>query len=221
MAVYQARVVIPYKSGIPQDVVVNTMCFEVDGDPGIAAVSLILDFYNTAVPATSGSIADLLHAYLDRSVDACRIEFYEVNLATGDVGSPLAVVPWTLLGDPDENNLPLEVAICTSFAAAPGVGTSPGTRKGRIYLGPFNQTVVTAGDDDPTRPDSDALAIIQTATQRMVTNAAAGDITFVVWSRKDNAAYEIVRGWVDNAFDTQRRRGVEPSSRVVWNKVVV
>lgn len=221
MAVYQARAIIPYKSGIPQDVVVNTLCFRLDDPPGVAAVSLLTDFYNEPVDETDTSIADLLHVYLDRTGNACRFEFYEVNLATGDVGSPLAVVPWTLLGDPDENNLPLEVAVCTSFAAAPSEGSSPGTRKGRIFIGPFNQTVCTAGDDDPTRPDVNAILTLSGATQRLVQDTEAGGIQMVVWSRKDNAAYEIVRGWVDNAFDTQRRRGVDPSSRTVWNKVIV
>jgi len=30
----------------------------------------------------------------------------------------------------------------------------------------------------------------------------------------------VTAGWVDNAFDTQRRRGEDASSRLSWNAVV-
>jgi len=37
-----------------------------------------------------------------------------------------------------------------------------------------------------------------------------------VWSRTDEAVYPIVGGYVDYAFDTQRRRGQAPVARQSW-----
>jgi hypothetical protein len=39
---------------------------------------------------------------------------------------------------------------------------------------------------------------------------------WVVWSEADQDAGSVFDGWIDNAFDTQRRRGVQASSRTTW-----
>jgi len=58
--------------------------------------------------------------------------------------------------------------------------------------------------------------VLAGVTERLVTDAAAGDIAMSVWSRAAHATFPIVRGHVDNAFDVQRRRGVDASQREVW-----
>jgi hypothetical protein len=38
-----------------------------------------------------------------------------------------------------------------------------------------------------------------------------------VWSQVDQFAVEVDNGWIDNAFDTQRRRGQQVSTKTLWN----
>jgi len=45
---------------------------------------------------------------------------------------------------------------------------------------------------------------------------AAADWTWVVYSTVDNAMYPVDNGWVDNSWDTQRRRGVKPTARYTF-----
>ena len=218
MAVYQARVVLPYLSGLPADVAVNTFNFTAVAPPSEDLTGELVDFYNLDTDGTNTAIADFIGDIVDRTANACRIEYYEVNLATGFVGTPLAVIPFTLAAPPGgAQNLPQEVAVCTSFSAGGSPGVSPGRRRGRVYIGPLSSNAVDQGDAISLITVSELFAeVLVTATKRMVDNVIAAGAPLAVWSRVDEAAYPVVRGWVDNAFDTQRRRGVDATSRLTW-----
>jgi hypothetical protein len=47
-------------------------------------------------------------------------------------------------------------------------------------------------------------------------NALAGNNDWCVWSVADQIAVPVANGWIDNAFDVQRRRGVDYTSRTLW-----
>jgi hypothetical protein len=36
----------------------------------------------------------------------------------------------------------------------------------------------------------------------------------------DNGYYPVTAGWVDNAFDTQRRRGKDPTARTLFDAAI-
>jgi hypothetical protein len=38
-------------------------------------------------------------------------------------------------------------------------------------------------------------------------------LSHAVWSSADDTAYPVIGAWMDNAFDTQRRRGVDATAR--------
>jgi hypothetical protein len=115
--------------------------------------------------------------------------------------------------------LPNEVAACVSFHDANLAG-----QRGRIYFGPLAYSVLEAsipGDAVLTPAARLTLANAAAALRDKNTNAARWAVKSV--SRKDasitrdNPVYRTIKsGWVDNAFDTQRRRGTKPTERFVF-----
>ena len=115
--------------------------------------------------------------------------------------------------------LPNEVAACVSFYDNNVAG-----QRGRIYFGPLassamNQTV--PGDAQLAVAARNTLSTQAGLLRDKNTNAARWAVKSV--SRKDGSitaddpVYRTVKsGWVDNAFDTQRRRGVKPTERHVF-----
>lgn len=218
MAEFQARVVLPYKSGLPQDVSVNTWNFISASPPDPAIAEALKAFYNYRGPGgDADNIATFLHNYLDRTTDAARTEFYEVDLATGEMGSPFAVDEWTLAtGSVGADGLPLEVALCSSIAATVPPGINAGRRKGRIFVGPLNTNALDGDDTGPTRPTTSFTNLMALRMKETADALLAVGAELAVWSRADAAFYPIVRGWVDDSFDTQRRRGIDPAGRTTW-----
>lgn len=218
MAEYQLRVVMPYRSGLPADVAVNTFNIIVTGEPTAGAFDLLKAFYNTAT-AGADPLATYMSNYLDRAANRCRFEAYEIDLATGLMGTPTAVVPWTLGAvAADTDDLPLEVALCGSFAAGAADGVPAARRKGRVYVGPWNTSAIrTDLTTEYPAPSGQIRNAIAAASKRLVDGAAEAGVPLCVYSRKDKALYPIVRGWVDDAWDTQRRRGNDATARTRWD----
>jgi hypothetical protein len=46
--------------------------------------------------------------------------------------------------------------------------------------------------------------------------AASNPATLAVWSPSNGDAVPVTDGWVDNAWDTQRRRGIDRTARSTW-----
>lgn len=113
------------------------------------------------------------------------------------------------------SNLPGEVALCTSYLAAAESGGHPARRRGRLYIGPLCNAVMASSTTTAARPSSTFISDLYRTTKDLAGASTLG-ARWVVWSRVDQAAHAIVRGYVDNAFDTQRRRGVESTSRSLW-----
>ena len=178
-------------------------------------------FYND-VPS-SGATA--LYAYMSKVLDGPHAEIiaYEVNVATGLSGPPLGTVAWTLT-DRAEADLPLEVALVASvrstLAPATGGALLPLQRRtGRIYLGPLNQNAVGS---DTTSGYPLPSTQFRTDLSRACYDLSTGDMDqsdWVIYSRAARACSAITNGWVDNAWDTQRRRGTDPTSRTSWATV--
>lgn len=194
-------------SGLPEDRVVNVWHTRGSkGDPagneGVA--DIFRNFYIAIGPLISGWIsradAPVLSFY-DLADPEPRVPFYEQN-----AGFP---------GPASSDDLPTEVAICTSFRGNYISGTPNARRRGRIYVGPLTQACL--GDDG--RPATTARDTIAEATEGLV-NALLdyedGIRQLVVYSRVDNQASNVTQGWVDNEFDTQRRRGRRATARTRW-----
>jgi hypothetical protein len=102
------------------------------------------------------------------------------------------------------NSGPQEVALCLSFYSGRNLPRS----RGRMYMGPFFAGGMLG------RPS----ATQQTALLDLASDLAAlggADVAWVIYSPTDNQYRGVTNAWVDNAWDTQRSRGLAPTSRQV------
>lgn len=138
----------------------------------------------------------------------CTVKAY--NYDDTPPRAPVYESSFTLTGLGAGSPLPTEMAVCLSYQAAKESGLPQGRRRNRIYLGPFN----TSANDTGGRPAS----ALRTAMIRAITDleaAAQASVSWdwVVYSPTNADQYVVNDAWVDNAWDTQRRRGLQPTSR--------
>lgn len=228
--VFKVDVVLPYITDLPRDVAVNTFHFQWgEGDPtGPDAIPPALEAFYNETKATGASLASFISAYVKRDADACRMDLYGVP-ATPPIGPrvtgpPLGSSSFTLEPSADTESLPFEVALCISehsnFVAVPKA-----RQRGRQYIGPLAFGAINPNANDPSRP-TDLLreTLVECGSDLMAdTGLAAADIQWGVWSNgsavapsTNSAFYPITGGWVDNEWDTQRRRGTEANVRTTF-----
>lgn len=216
MGIVRADVVMPYITGTPEDVVMNTYHFNVPivgEDAFIAIFSALQNVYNTVPTGATASIGSQLSAYIDRTADSCQILAYDAQ----NEGPPLAGGLWDLDSTAQLSSLPFEVALCGSYSAYQ-LGVDRRRSRGRIYFGPFNSNALTDPDDQPSVPTTSLMNSVSGALADLRDSGtlATAEVEWVVYSRMNDAAYPVTAGWVDNAWDTQRRRQVEASTRINW-----
>lgn len=224
-------------TGIPEDRVVNTFAMGdnaggsvVSGDRA-GVVTAIDRFYNTIVvtPTTAdGALSTALSPWLSRSV-LPRVRFYDRDYDPAvPAGAPAANLPFTnLLNTPTGTPFPQEVATVLSLSSAQSLfpqeapddadpDSAPerpaARRRGRIYIGPLTTTasVAVGGAIGPVLQHRE---ILTTGAERLFDELLALDVVWGVWSRQDQALHSLTEVYVDDAFDTQRRRGQQASVR--------
>lgn len=208
---------LSYTTHIPRDVAVNTFHFNVatTSSPTMEAIgTAIKAFYNTAQGDADLAIAAFISSVVSRGADDCDLACYVV----GTEGPPVYTDTWTL-GDPDDDvyNLPLEVAACLSYR-----GSTPGTvgrrQRGRIYLGPLNSAAITYNTDEMPTLSAPVITAMIEAGAFLALNPDLEDESaqWAVYSRVGAFAHNITSGFVDNEFDTQRRRQQDATVRIPW-----
>lgn len=218
---WRAQVTIPLDSGVPEDAIVNTLYFDDDDDP-IAdegdtrdwIMILLTAFYNAidgfVFPNTVGANATV--RLYDMADAEPRVPLYTETIA---------LTPYT--AGPMVN----EVAICASFAAQVESGDVPARKRGRIFLGPVtvDAGVLVGSQVRPTTSTMDAIRDAMDAMADGYEHPASPGYRcrWAVYSPKTDelgtlgeAFSDVVRGWVDDAFDTQRRRGPVATTRLVF-----
>lgn len=205
----KAQVILPSVSGLPSDVFINTFHFVTDANSAVTGgliISRLRDFYNTA--NTTADLASYLGNTIDRGADACLIKLYDEidnNLP------PYLEGTMTLDASGQASDLPWEVACCASFKNLSVTTVPERNRRGRVFLGPLNQNaVVEAGGS--IRPRSEFIVDILDAMERLF-NANTAAALWTVYSKVQVEGYVVEAGWVDNSFDTQRRRGEPTTAR--------
>lgn len=218
----RCQVTIPLDSGIPEDQLVNTWYFDGDdaevGDAAYhsAVVTMLTNFYTqidgVIFPST---VATPLKAKIyDMRDPMPRLPEHEFDIN---------VTPST------HEPLPNEVALCLSFAAAAGSGLNMKRRRGRVYIGPicFDASEVVGSQRRPTAAAMEAITDVANTVLSGIDLGSGPPPNSVKWavyspttdatSSIDDAFNDVVRGWVDNAFDTQRRRGCAPTLRSTFS----
>lgn len=202
MPTYMARAIIHTDDNIPANFSQNQFCIDVTGDPEYDDMTAAIKGFYDDIDAINWS--NLL------AQNGHEVKFYALPGLTPNY--PTAERTFNFAANPSGNPLPTECAIVASFQGSRTPGFEQARRRGRVYLGPLG-----SGTNDAGRPGSGIVAGIVTAMEnfRDAVNAISGH-SWCVWSTVDQEAVPITSGWVDNAWDTQRRRGLERTSRNTW-----
>jgi hypothetical protein len=212
--IFRGDAVMPYTSGLPRDIAVNTFHFDWDETGDISVLGTVMEsFYNDVHGTATEPLSNWLSSVIARDVDDSLFKIYVV----GTPGPPLGESSWQLGPPGDAQSLPLEVAACLSYR-----GSTPGVLarrlRGRIYLGPLTIEATSAGSGVAPVVHTSMRASMLGAATFLAGNPtlAAEGLTWGVYSRTLDAIHPITGGWVDNAFDTQRRRQVDATVREAW-----
>lgn len=116
--------------------------------------------------------------------------------------------------------IPAEVATCLSFQGAPVSGQSQARRRGRLYLPGMNAAMLEQESAGlyPTLND-DWITRVVTRAGIFAGDVADNTIAWSVYSTVAGTLAHVTNGWVDEAPDTQRRRGQDSQARVTWTVV--
>ncbi len=214
MAILDAQYIIQNKSFEPKNAVVNTWHFLT---PGPVATDLELDavvadlrtFYDQ-VTTNNIAVSNLMSAQVAANLRRIKVfKRYEPKPRL-----PARDVTFTGAGNAGAG-FPNEVALVLSSRSQPLSGVPQRRRRGRVYIGPLSDDspYVERGGND-VRPSALARNTIANAALRLVDSVSG-----VIWatvSTVDNVASPVIGGFVDNAYDTQRRRGVDSTTRSVF-----
>jgi hypothetical protein len=212
MSTIRVQVTIPRKDALPADAIVNTFhWFKVgavnpatDGD---AIIDALVDAWT--VDHGDGFVLTTAYASYMKTEDAW-IKMYD--LADPEPRAPIRseALPLTAAGS---GELPAEVALCMSYAVAPESGAVAARNRGRIYFGPFSDSRDQIETNVDSRP-ANALRGALSSFGSVLIAASTADLYWTVYSEVDATAQgPVTHGWVDNAWDTQRRRGAAANLR--------
>jgi hypothetical protein len=207
---YHAMAIRAGLSGKPDDVFVNNFTFLADDNKVTAADDIsaaLIDFYETAGPTTSINAR--------RSITCADLMTFKIyKLSDAKPREPLVRTHTTATARSNAGSWPEESAICISFSAAP---PHTARRRGRVFIGPLNPSCVSAeATTNISRVSNAVQADFAAAAVRLANHVDAGWLIHSSLAGGSFAAVET--GWVDNAFDTQRRRGPDASNRFTWAK---
>jgi hypothetical protein len=228
---YKFQVKMGVKSGIPADAIVNDFHIAFGTSPSggdITAIQTALEaFYNTTASGASGTLCSRLGDVFDIGSNKMTINTYAIPPSRGISGAPVATTSWTLTSV-GGTTLPEEVACVLSLRAnvtgvpefGPGRTTRPAARRrNRIYLGPLSVAVITE-DSTTHRPSPSSgfrTDVTKAAAALHAAIIAVSGATWQCFSPTDWEMYECITCWVDDAFDTQRRRGPKAVARTLLN----
>lgn len=227
---------LTHRSGLPQDVCEMTCNVRFPDEPSLLdraeAVDAFIDFFNVESAGATNDTATYISDAITRDADACMVLGYETTDLSGATpfGSPTASANFTLAVATAAVEMPEEIAAVISYNAdltnVPVSQTNPSPppatirpqarRRGRMFVGPLS---AAAGAEVANifRPIAGfMLDLAENFGQlaRDIASSTTGELA--VWSRSDADLYPVVGGYVDNAWDVQRRRGPDASSRQLF-----
>jgi hypothetical protein len=203
---------------LPEDRFVNVFHFH---DPTLlppgpavdACLDVVEDCYTGSISG-GNSMGTFFSPYMMR---AATLIGYDLLSPEPRTPVPRAIT----LGGAQGEGLPEEVALVLSTHGAPPITAR---RRGRVYFGPLTNGVSTVVDGSNTTPSRPAQAsagqLVQAAVAfgtKMVTDSAVIGMPWCIRSTVPSENFvPITGGFVDNAWDTQRRRGPTTTARTLW-----
>ena len=199
-------------SGLAEDRFVNSTHWQ-ESSLGVGdfdnVKDMLTNFYTEIPPSGTNAI----YNFMDTGSINGNVTLTAYRLSDTKPRQPVYQTELEFSGIPGDGSLPTEVSLVMSFQATKESGENQKRRRNRIYLGPCG---VMANDDG--RPSNLFIDTVMRAGRGLM-NEAAGSFnwTWKVYSPTDDAAYPVWSGWVDNAWDTQRRRGIRSTGRGIFN----
>jgi hypothetical protein len=202
-------------SGLSEDVVVNTFHFATPGagtvEDALTAATRVRDFYTTVGPGGPGAITSFLSSVLATTGHEVRV----YDLAQPKPRVPLVTLLFDRTVEPAGDPLPSEVALVLSYRAATAAGDIKARQRGRLYIGPFMESESGAVVASDARPSTTLMNAILFSGKKLADAAPLGTgVQWSVYSPTTLLLKTVVAVHVDNAWDTQRRRGASATGRV-------
>ena len=212
-------VVFRSKTGDPKDTYVNNFIFRNDAiasNPDSVATGIrshLEEFYSTPAPAIPGqpAVQSIAHWMAGPLFEpTVEVKVYDLGQPKGQ-RFPLDrsfTITWN-----NERPMPPECALVLSTVA----NMNRPRHRGRIFIGPLRSGAGDANNGRFTALPT-VMNTILGAAERLRQKSSAltnptNAVTWVVASEADRTTREITGFWVDNAFDTQRRRGFAATER--------
>jgi hypothetical protein len=213
MATIRVQATFERASGLPEDRVVNTFHVDTAAIDLPTAAPLIAQAFDSFYTGVAQGQSAALRTIMSNVLRNLNYRMYDLADLAPRVATVVVSPLWTR---PPTTIMPMpsEVALVASMYATRNLPR----QRGRIYLGPLN--VNTHGN--PPDAESDVrpyLGVTQdlAAAMKGLTGAlVVSGLRLAVYSTVDALARGVTAGWVDNAFDTQRRRGGKAATRALW-----
>lgn len=221
MTIVRSMVVFDHDSGLAEDRVVNTFHhITATSPPSAAELDAIRDQLvagYTAIQAPGDSA--LINAFSELLAGTWQIRHYDAQSPPPNVplrvDTPANFVPGG--GAP----LPQEVALCLSYKITPPIsGVQLQSQRGRVYFGPFG-VAMNGTNGRPTASLRNRVA----GFGALLMASGSSSIDWVVYSPTRDLAQPGLLGsdftvnqiFVDDEWDTQRRRGRKATTRLTLN----
>lgn len=196
-----AQISMEADTQLPEDVTINTLHFV-----GSSAVG-DLPALDAQVEAFYTDIETFLSATLTGNVTA---RYYD--LADPEPRVPRFMNTWTIT--PNTASLPREVAVCLSFKSPTLSGDIAARRRNRIFIGPLAGIAThTSLYDSDLRPSTAMIDALLDAAQQLQFAASSELYNWITYSQVEAAGGGVTEFWIDNAFDTMRKRGRAATTR--------
>ena len=208
------------RSGIPADAVMNSWHYtSPSASPSTQDYTNWMENYKAFLIGIEGHLGQSLSVV----ANDLRIQWYQLPNTPGGVGVPKHELHTTPPTPGAFGSLPGECAVVlTMLSYLTGVpehgtgGTRPASsRRNRVYIGPLDSGIMF---QDPVTAEAEVSvgamdSIVNSYVTHMSADMAADNWVPVTFSRKNWTTAQIAQVYVDNAFDTQRRRGNNPTAR--------
>lgn len=213
MPLARGTITLAHSSALSEHALTNTFHFTTQDDAP-ATFNLLL----AAMKAFYDGGATPLYTFMSSEVAQNGHERTVYNLDEPTPRIPVAHSVWNFPVAPNGDPLPGEVACCVSFQGAAASGVNQARQRGRLFIGRLDKDCASGG-----RPTAALRTALKDAALAL---KAASDLavewSWVVYSptaaaQGDPTPFALVdNGWIDDAFDTQRRRGLDPTTRTLW-----